>query len=65
MNNNHKPVYCRDCRSQKSFELCPKRDIKTESGQSFMLGYRCRVCGKVAIMSNPDYRPPIKVTGLV
>jgi len=56
-NNNHKPIYCRDCRTQNSFELYPDRDITTESGRVFMLGYRCRNCGKVVIMTNPDYVP--------
>ncbi len=54
-NNNHEPIYCRECRSQHSFELCPERDIITESGRSFMLGYRCKICNKVVIMTNPDY----------
>ena len=56
--NNHKPVYCRDCRSAQSFSLYPQADVMTESGRVFMVGYKCRECGKVVIMSNPDYKPP-------
>ena len=54
-NNNHKPVYCRGCRAQNSFELCLDRDIRTESSRVFMLGFKCKECGKVVIMTNPDY----------
>ena len=57
-NNNDRPIYCRGCRTQNSFELCPQRDITTETGRVFMLGYRCKKCGKVVIMTNPDYMPP-------
>ena len=57
-NNNHTPIYCRECRSQNSFELCSERDIATESGGVFMLGYKCKECGKVVIMTNPDYELP-------
>ncbi len=56
--NNNKPIYCRDCRTHNSFGLCPQRDITTESGRVFMLGYRCKECGKVVIMTNPNYAPP-------
>ena len=56
-NNNHKPVWCSECRSGNSFELCPKGDVTTESGRVFMLGYKCKECGKVVIMTNPDYEP--------
>ena len=54
-----KPIYCRDCRTQNSFELHPEKDILTESGRAYMLGYRCRLCGKVVIVTNPDYAAPI------
>lgn len=56
--NNHKLVYCRDCRTQNSFELCPSRDITTESGRVFMLGFKCKECGRVVIVTNPDYETP-------
>jgi len=56
--NIHKPIYCRNCRSQDSFELYPEKDITTESGRVFMLGYRCKECGKIVIMTNPTYKSP-------
>ena len=55
---NHKPIYCRDCRSQGSFERYPEGDIPTESGRAFMLKWKCRECGKTVLMSNPEYSPP-------
>lgn len=57
-NADHKPIYCRDCRTQNSFELYPDRDITTVSGRVFILGYKCRECGKVALMTNLDYESP-------
>jgi len=56
--NNHKPVWCSECRSSKSFQLYPQGDVMTESGRVFMIGYKCKECGKVVIMTNPDYKPP-------
>jgi len=55
MENKHTPIFCTNCRTPKRFELYSKGNITTESGQSFMLGYKCRVCGKVVVMTNPDY----------
>ena len=56
---NRHPVYCRECRSQDTFERNPDMDIKTESGRAYMLSYKCRLCGHTALMSSPDYKPPI------
>jgi len=58
-NNNHKPVYCRDCRTQNSWVRHPEKDVMAESGQAFMLGWICKVCGSTTIMTNPDYKPPV------
>ena len=55
---NHKPIYCRDCKSQHSFERYSDGDIPTESGRVFMLRWKCKECSKTVIMSNPDYKPP-------
>ena len=49
------PIYCRDCRGQNTFERNPIADIKTESGKTFMLSWRCKICGHKALTSNPDY----------
>jgi len=57
---NHRPVYCRECRSHNSFEPNPSGDVKTESGQAFMLSWKCRVCGHTTSMTNPDYVVPSK-----
>ena len=70
MNDNQKPVYCRNCREQKSFVRYPEKDVKTESDQAYMLGWICKVCGNTTIMSNPDYKPPValqahKVSGSI
>ncbi len=53
---NHKPIYCRGCHSQNTFEGYPEGDIKTESGKPFMLKFKCRVCGHTCLMSNKEYR---------
>lgn len=53
---NHKPVYCRECRSQNTWERNEDRDIKTESGKVYMLGWQCSVCGHTSITTNPDYK---------
>lgn len=55
--DNHKPVYCHECRSQKSWERSLEGDILTESNQVYMIQFKCRVCGKICIMSNPEYKP--------
>jgi len=59
MNNNHRPTYCRDCKGIKTFERYPEKDIKTESEQVYMLGWRCYVCGHISLTSNPDYQPVV------
>jgi len=52
---NHHPIYCRECHSQNSFERNPDKDIKAESGQAFMLSWKCRVCGHTTSMTNPNF----------
>jgi len=51
---NHKPVYCRECRSQNTFERYPATDIKTESGRTFLLRWQCRICGKTCLTTNRE-----------
>lgn len=52
-----KPIYCKECRSQKSYERYPDGDIKTENGQAYMLKWQCSVCGKLTLTTNEDYIP--------
>lgn len=59
--DNHKPVYCRECRTANSFVLYPEADVKTESGQSFMIGWICKCCGNTVITTNPEYKPLVEV----
>lgn len=40
------PVYCKDCRSQNSWDRVPAEDIKSISGRVMWVRWRCRVCGK-------------------
>jgi len=51
---SHKPIYCRECRGQNTFERCPSGDIGTESGKPFMLKWQCTVCGKTCLTSNRE-----------
>jgi len=53
---DNKPIYCRECRSHNTFERNPNRDMKTESGLTFMLSWKCQTCGHISLTSNPDYR---------
>jgi len=57
---NHRPIYCRECRNQSSFERNPDKDIKTELGQAFMLSWKCPACGHTTLMTNPNYEVPAK-----
>jgi hypothetical protein len=45
------PIYCRDCKSQGTWDRHPDRDIYTESGILLMICYRCRVCGATTLRS--------------
>jgi len=53
---NHHHNYCRECRSQDTFERNPDEDIKTESGAAFMLSWKCTICGHTSLTSNHNYR---------
>ncbi len=44
-----KPIYCKDCRSSESWERCPERDIKSESGKTMFKRWRCKICQKTTI----------------
>ena len=55
---NHRPVFCHNCKGRDTFEQEPERDTRTESGQSFLLAWVCKVCGNIAHTSNPDYKSP-------
>lgn len=52
---DNRPVYCRECKSHKTFERNPDRDMKTESGLTFMLSWQCKVCGHTSLTSNQNY----------
>lgn len=55
---NHHPIFCRECRSRNTFERNPDKDIKAESGQAYMLSWKCRICGHTTLMTNPNYEIP-------
>lgn len=48
---NHKPVFCRECRSQKTFDHFPEGDTKTVNGKVILECWRCRECGHIARMT--------------
>lgn len=48
---NHRPVYCRGCKTQKSFERFPEGDTKTETDKVILECWKCRECGHIARMS--------------
>lgn len=46
---NHRPVYCRDCKGQRTFERFPKRDAKGMTTDAIILEcWKCRICGHLA-----------------
>jgi hypothetical protein len=47
-----KPVYCRDCKSQGSYERYETRDVLTEGGSVFLECWKCRICGHLTWGSN-------------
>ena len=58
---NHKPVYCRDCKGQNTFERFPEGDYPTASGKPYMLKWRCKglhkdgsVCENTCLTSNRE-----------
>lgn len=44
-----KLIYCADCKSRESWERYPDKDMKTENGNIFEFGYKCRKCGAVTL----------------
>lgn len=44
-----KPIYCRQCRSQFTFDRYPEGDIKTEAGKVVWEMWCCSECGNTTI----------------
>ena len=52
---NHKPVFCAECKSRNTFEAFPDRDIKgEETGRVILTAFRCSLCHHIAWISKRE-----------